>query len=249
MTGRVILLAPWILAALLDTTACGTRDAAPGRPAADSQVIPPNKIMDFNFLYARNCAGCHGPEGKNGVAIGLGNPVYLAIADDATIRRVTADGVPGTAMPAFAQHSGGMLTDDQINVIVDGIRTRWAKPDVLRDANAPPYRAQSPGDPKHGAAVYAVYCSSCHGADGHGSKRASSIVDGSYLVLVSDQYLRTTVIVGRPELGAPDWRGDVSGRPMSPENVSDVVAWLAAQRPQFSGQPYSAGLQPAGEIR
>lgn len=249
MTRRVILLAPWILAALLDTTACGTRDTAPGRPAADSQVIPPSKIMDFNFLYARNCAGCHGPEGKNGVAIGLGNPVYLAIADDATIRRVTADGVPGTAMPAFAQHSGGMLTDDQIHVIVDGIRTRWAKSNALRDANPPPYAAQSPGDPKHGAAVYAVYCSSCHGADGHGSKRASSIVDGSYLALVSDQDLRTTVIVGRPELGAPDWRGDVSGRPMSPEDVSDVVAWLAALRPQFPGQPYSAGLQPAGEIR
>ena len=52
--------------------------------------------MDFNFLYARNCAGCHGPNGKGGAAIGLGDPVYLAIADDATIRRVTADGVPGT---------------------------------------------------------------------------------------------------------------------------------------------------------
>ena len=63
--------------------------------------------------------------------------------------------------------------------------------------------------------------------------RASSIVDGSYLALVSDQNLRTTVIAGRPEMGAPDWRGDVPGKPMSPEDVSDVVAWLAAQRPQF----------------
>jgi hypothetical protein len=54
----------------------------------------------------------------------------------------------------------------------------------------------------------------------------------SYLALVSDQSLRTTVIAGRPEMGAPDWRGDVSGKAMSPEEVSDVVAWLAAQRPQ-----------------
>jgi mono/diheme cytochrome c family protein len=164
--------------------------------------------------------------------------VYLAIADDATIRRVTADGVPGTAMPAFAQHSGGMLTDDQINAIVGGIRSRWAKPGALPGADAPPYAAQAPGDPKRGAAVYGIYCSSCHGADGRGGKRASSIVDGSYLALVSDQGLRTTVIVGRPELGAPDWRGDVPGKPMSPEDVSDVVAWLAALRPQFPGQPY-----------
>jgi mono/diheme cytochrome c family protein len=205
--------------------------------------------MDFGLLYARNCSGCHGPNGKGGAAIGLGDPVYLAIAGDAAIRRVTADGVAGTSMPAFAQHSGGMLTDDQIDVIVRGIRTRWAKRDARRDANAPSYAAEGSGDPKRGAEVYGVYCSSCHGADGHGSKRASSIVDGSYLALVSDQNLRTTVIAGRREWGAPDWRGDAPGKPMSPEDVSDVVAWLIAQRPQFPGQPYPSALQPEGGIR
>jgi mono/diheme cytochrome c family protein len=244
MIRQAILLA----VASLTTTACGTRDSAPGRPRADSQVIPPTKILDFSFLYATNCAGCHGANGKGGPAIGLGDPVYLAIADDATIRRVTADGVPGTTMPAFAQHSGGMLTDDQINVIIGGIRSRWAKPDALRDANPPPYAAQVPGDPTRGAAAYGIYCSSCHGADGRGG-RASSIVDGSYLGLVSDQGLRTIVIAGRPEMGAPDWRGDLPGKPMSPEEVSDVVAWLAAQRPRFPGRPYSSALQLEGGIR
>jgi cytochrome c oxidase cbb3-type subunit III len=232
MTRRAMFLA----ASLAVTTACGPRD-----PVA-SAVIPPNKIMDFRSLYGRNCAGCHGPDGKAGLAIGLCDPVYLAIADDSTILRITSDGVPGTTMPAFAQHSGGMLTDDQINAIIGGIRARWFKPDLLRDANPPPYLAQTPGDPKRGADVYEMYCSSCHGADGRGSKRASSIVDGSYLALVSDQNLRTTVIAGRPELGAPDWRGDVPGKPMSPADVSDVVAWLAAQRPQV----YSTALRPGG---
>jgi cytochrome c oxidase cbb3-type subunit 3 len=205
--------------------------------------------MDFSLLYARNCAGCHGPNGTGGAAIGLGNPVYLAIADDATILRVTANGVLGTSMPAFAEHAGGMLTDEQIDTIVHGMRTRWAKPDALGDANPPPYAAQGSGDAKHGAAVYGVYCSSCHGADGRGGRRASSNVDGSYLALVSNQNLRTTVIAGRPELGAPDWRGDLPGKPMSPEDVSDVVAWLAAQRPQFPDGSYSSELRPEGGIR
>src|SRR3984885_600217 len=225
------------------TTACGICNPA------DLQVIPPSKIMDFNFLYARNCSGCHGPNGKGGAAIGLGDPVYLAVADDATIRRVTADGVAGTSMPAFAQHSGGMLTDAQIDVIVNGMRTRWAGPEVLRDANAPPYATPGSGDPKRGADVYGAYCSSCHGAEGRGGKGASSIVDGSFLALVSDQDLRTTVIVGRPEWGTPDWRDDVPGKPMTSEDVSDVVAWLAAQRPQFPGQPYSTALQFRGGVR
>src|ERR1700689_2311898 len=160
MKRRVMLSA----IALLTNIACGTRGNAPGRPPVDSPVIPPSKIVDFSFLYARNCAGCHGPDGKGGAAIGLGDPVYLAIADDATIRRITADGVPRTTMPAFAQHSGGMLTDDQINVIIGGIRA-WAKPGgALGDVHPPPYLAEKPGDPAHGAAVYGVYCASCHGA-------------------------------------------------------------------------------------
>jgi cytochrome c oxidase cbb3-type subunit 3 len=245
MRGRTVL-GGWLLAML---AACGTRERAlPGRAVAESQVIRPSKIMDFNVLYTKNCSGCHGQEGKGGAAIGLGDPVYLAIADDATIRRVTAEGVPGTAMPAFAQSAGGMLTDGQIQAIVGGIRARWAKPDALRDANPPPYAAQGPGDPKRGAIAYGVYCSLCHGAEGRGG-RASSIVDGSYLALVSDQGLRTTVIVGRPELGAPDWRGNVPGKPMSAEAVSDVVAWLAAQRPPFPGQPYSSAVQMEGGSR
>src|SRR5262249_48885221 len=51
---------------------------------------------------------------------------------------------------------------------------------------------------------------------------------------------RTIVITGRPELGAPDWRGKMPGRPMSDQEVTDVVAWLASHRVPNPGQPYSA---------
>ena len=225
MRFHATLLTAWILASILASTACGTRDSASGRPPANSP---------FGILYAKNCAGCHGRDGKGSAAVGLGNPVYLALADDATIRRVTANGVPGTAMPAFAQQSGGLLTDEQVNAIVRGIRA-WSTPDALDGADPPPYAAPVPGDPKRGEAAFAVYCSSCHGAGGRGGGRAGAIVDRSYLALVSDQGLRTHVIVGRPELGAPDWRGDVLGKPMSPEDITDVVAWLTANRQPKGG--------------
>jgi cytochrome c oxidase cbb3-type subunit 3 len=232
----------------LSITACNAFKKAPGRPSPNSQVIPPGEITYFNVLYGKNCAGCHGEDGRGGPAIGLGDPVYLAIADDATIRRVTADGIPGTAMAAFAQSSGGMLSKEQIDAIVTGMRTRWGKPTLFGSLNPPPYSAQIAGDAKRGATVYATYCSSCHGAEGRGGK-ASSVVDGSYLALVSNQGLRTTVIVGRPELGAPDWRGNVPKKPMSPEDIADVVAWLAAQRPEFPGQPYANAKRVAGELQ
>ena len=247
MSRRIFLHAVLTLSALA-ATACGGRDAAPGRPLANTQVLRPDAISDFTVLYAKNCSGCHGLDGKGGAAIGIGDPVYLAVADDAAIIHVISDGQKGTSMPAFAQHSGGMLTDYQIQVIASGIRARWAKPDALRGAIAPPYAASGPGDPKRGAAVYGAYCSSCHGADGRGGSKASCIVEPSYLALVSDQYLRTTVIAGRPELGAPDWRGNIPGKPMSPEDVSDVVAWLDSQRPPSQGEAYSS-LRKEGGIR
>jgi cytochrome c oxidase cbb3-type subunit III len=210
-------------------------NSSPGRPGP--KVIPPDQIVDFNILYEHNCAGCHGANGKGGAAVPLGNPVFLAVADDAAIRRTAANGVSGTPMPAFAQSAGGMLTEKQIDALVHGLRA-WAQSEFLRGSNSPPYATQTPGDPHRGADVYATYCSACHGADGRGGKKASSIVSGSYLALVSDQDLRTNVIVGRPEMGAPDWRGNVPGKPMSPQEISDVVAWLAAQRPKIPGQQY-----------
>jgi cytochrome c oxidase cbb3-type subunit 3 len=230
---------------ILAVAMCVACSSSSGRPAQDSAAVPPDQIVNFSVLYAQNCAGCHGVEGSGGAAMALANPTFLAIADDNVIRRVAANGVPGTPMPAFAQSAGGILTDKQIDALVRGIRS-WEKPDALRGTTAPPYAASSPGDAQHGAEAYRTYCFSCHGADGRGGSKASSIVDGSYLALVSDQQLRTIVIAGRPELDAPDWRGDVEGRPMSAQDISDVVAWLSSQRPKFPGQPYpTASITPA----
>jgi len=223
--------------AILAIAVCVACSNSPGRPAPDSAVVPPDQIADFSLLYSQNCAGCHGADGKGGAAVALANPVFLAIADDTVIRRTAASGVPGTPMPAFAQGAGGMLTDKQIDALVRGIRS-WAKLGALGDQIPPSYAAQAPGDPQRGADAYRTYCSSCHGVGGRGGSKASSIVDGSYLALTSNQQLRTIVIAGRPELGAPDWRGDVEGRPMSAQDISDVVAWLSSQRPQLPGQPY-----------
>jgi mono/diheme cytochrome c family protein len=232
----------------LATLFCGCAHA-PGRPTGADVPVVPSEIMDFNVLYGQNCAGCHGTDGKGGAAIALRDPVYLAIADDEVLRRAASDGISGTAMPAFAQSAGGTLTDKQVAAIVSGIRERWAQPNILRGSNPPPYSSSEPGDTSRGSVVYAEFCSSCHGAGGRGGEKASSIVDGSFLALLNDQELRTVVIVGRPDLGAPDWRGDVPGKPMSAQDVTDVVAWLASQRPKYPGQPYPNSAKLTGDVR
>lgn len=177
-------------------SACGR---APGAPRKGSEAKAPQEVLEFSVLYAENCAGCHGAEGRGGAALSLGDPVYLAIADETSMRRVVASGVRGTAMPAFAQSAGGMLTDEQIDVIVRGIRSRWSRPGILDGAHPPSYASTSTGDVGRGAAVYRTYCESCHGPGGRGGPKGSAIANDSFLALVSDQGLRTTVIAGRPE--------------------------------------------------
>jgi mono/diheme cytochrome c family protein len=225
--------------AALGATLLSSCSAPHGQPLKGSEILAPNEVLEFATLYAENCAGCHGTEGRGGAAISLANPVYLAIADDATMRKVIANGVRGTSMPAFAESAGGMLTDKQIDVITSEIRSRWGRRGILDVANPPSYAPKSVGNTLQGEAAYKTYCASCHGPNGRGGPKGSAITDDSFLALVSDQGLRTIVIAGRPELVAPDWRGNVPGKPMSDQEVTDVVAWLASRRAQNPGQPYS----------
>jgi cytochrome c oxidase cbb3-type subunit 3 len=213
-----------------------------GKPRGVVETLAPNEVLDFRTLYAENCAGCHGREGHGGAAIGLADPVYLAIADQPSMRRAIANGVHGTAMPAFAQSAGGLLTEAQVDAIVREIRSRWSRTGMIEGANPPPYAAKFAGDIHRGEAAYRTFCESCHGPGGFGGPKGSAIANDSFLALVSDQGLRTLVIAGRPELGAPDWRANVPGRPMSDQDVTDVVAWLISKRVETPGQPYSASI-------
>jgi mono/diheme cytochrome c family protein len=218
------------LATIALITILGACDSLPGRPKPADLPLRPSAITNFSQLYSENCAGCHGADGKFGPAIALSNPIYLAIADDVSIRRTVANGVHGTAMPPFALSAGGSLTDKQIDILVDGVRKNWAGAANLADG-APAYASNGAGDSNRGASIYAANCQSCHGIDGKGGPAAGSIVDASYLSLVSNQYLRTITIAGRPDLHHPDWKQYPSGQPLKSNQVSDVVAWLVSKRP------------------
>jgi cytochrome c oxidase cbb3-type subunit 3 len=224
MTRRLVLF-------LLLLGACGR----PADPPADGAANVYTAAA-FDRLYGENCAGCHGSDGRNGAALSLADSLYRRIVDSAALSRAVATGIPGTLMPAFARSAGGTVADSEIAVIVAGIRERWGRA-MAAPPGAPPYAA-SPGNPQAGAAAYATFCAQCHGGPGVTAARAGAVYDPSYLALVSDQWLRTVTIVGRPEQGMPDWRGYVSGRPMTNTEIADVVAWLAAQRVPFAGQPY-----------
>jgi cytochrome c oxidase cbb3-type subunit 3/ubiquinol-cytochrome c reductase cytochrome c subunit len=236
MNARQFLSGAFLLGSLLLTAGC---ERFPGSPHAGSEAMRPDQITDFSRLYSQNCSACHGADGQHGPAIALANPEYQAIVDDNTLRDVIANGDPGTLMPAFARSAGGMLTDAQINALVKGMRDRWLKSGYLQGVDVPPYKTGKQGDAAHGQQVFQTYCSRCHSAGTQAlNAKTSSVTDGSYLALVNDQALRAIIIAGRPDIGHPDWRNAQPGHPMTDQEVTDLVAWMASQRQQTPGQPY-----------
>jgi cytochrome c oxidase cbb3-type subunit 3/ubiquinol-cytochrome c reductase cytochrome c subunit len=210
----------------------------PGKPAPGSEAKRPDQVLDFPTLYQENCSACHGDKGKMGAAISLANPAYLSLAGAANLDRVTADGVPGTLMPPFLKKSGGMLTQQQIEVLTQGMIASWSKPGRQSPI---PYLKTLEGDPANGAHTFVRACSRCHGVDGTGSSAPNastgSLFDPSYLALISDQGLRSMIVAGQPDQGMPG-SDQVGAHPLTDQDVTDIVAWLAAHRTPTPGQPY-----------
>src|SRR2546421_9519450 len=94
------------IAGLLMVGLTASCDRLPGKPDESSRWRPPAEVVDFNQLYAQNCSGCHGADGRLGAGRPLNDPLYLALVNDEKVRQLVAQGVPKTAMPAFGQQQG-----------------------------------------------------------------------------------------------------------------------------------------------
>jgi mono/diheme cytochrome c family protein len=231
MKARRIALALAALSVLALAIGC---QRMPGQPSPGDEPVASEKVLDFDTLFKQNCAGCHGPGGRGGAATSLAEPVFLAAVDAETLRTIIANGIPGTSMSAFARRTGGALTDEQIGVLATQMQGRWGDPAQLQGVAVPPLGSPATppmaGDAGRGAAAYQTFCARCHGADGTGGPDGHSVVDRAYLKLTSDYGLRVAIVVGRPDLGMPDWRTDAPDRAMTPQEIEDVVAWLASHR-------------------
>lgn len=222
---RIVLMC---LTGLVALTGC---EWMPGRPDPSKRWKPEDKNLEFTDLYSRNCRGCHGMDGTIAGSISMDQPTYLNFIPEAELIDVISKGVPGSNMPAFLQANGGTLTEEQIKVLALGILSRKTS----TTAQIPPYSAPV-GDPIAGKVAFGVSCASCHGVDGTGGT-AGSVVAPAYLGMVSDQYLRTITVAGRPELGCPDFLTRTPGRVLTNQDVADITAWLASNRRNEFGKP------------
>jgi cytochrome c oxidase cbb3-type subunit III len=175
-----------------------------GRPNPADRPVPADKVLSFDVLYGRNCAGCHGGDGTLGPAPPLNDPIFRAIVSEEDLERIVTSGRKGTLMPAFGKENGGQLTAVQIQVLVkeikgisykiveqgnsgggkvevvpaaDGMQPKWGIPERV-GGGAPSYRepATKTGDKTKGAVVFARACAVCHGDHGQGIARENKTI-------------------------------------------------------------------------
>ncbi|TFH21622.1 MAG: hypothetical protein E4H03_10220, partial [Myxococcales bacterium] len=89
-------------------------DGMPGKPSEADRPLRPDEITNFATLYATQCAGCHGADGRKGAARALNDASYLAVADDAVLESAIRNGIADSLMPGFGSAASNALTDEQV---------------------------------------------------------------------------------------------------------------------------------------
>lgn len=214
-----------VCCSLFAVLVCVVGCSAPGKPGPPE--VAPEDQLDFATLFRTNCQGCHGIDGKGGPGRILNNPLYLAILPRQELRNIIENGRPGTAMPAWSLKNAGPFSEKQIDSIVNGIEKSWAKPAAFQGKNLPSYYGSQGGDVLAGQKTFLRDCFMCHGP----GARVGSVTDAAFLSLITNQCLRTSIIVGRPDLGMPDYSHLAMGRALTDDDINNLVVFLSSKRP------------------
>jgi mono/diheme cytochrome c family protein len=165
-------------------------------------------------LFAAQCASCHGKQGEGDIGPALNAKKFLSSTDDGQIFGIASSGIPGTAMPAWAQEHGGPFTAEQIHDVVAFIR-HWEP--TAQDVA----QAQPTANPLEGKAIFDSVCYACHGVNGVGTDRAPALSSPELLSQFDDKWFHDTIAQGRPSKGMPTW-----GTVFSPAQINALVAYI-----------------------
>lgn len=99
---------------------------------------------------------------------------------------------------------------------------------------APVAPTPSKVDHSAGAATYARLCAPCHAADGSGytADHAPSLINPTFLESASDEFIRRSIVWGRPATSMAAY-GKSLGGPLDDAEVDRVVAFLRAKGPAW----------------
>lgn len=215
----------------------------PGRPTSADRSTEDQAGDEFEPLYTKHCAACHGADGRMGPGPPLNDPLFLEIVSEQTLRETIENGRRDTPMPAFGKAQGGELTDQQIATFVKGMKSLW-KGETTPHDNIPSYQPATEREKhesnktevlKRGEKAFRRACAGCHGPHGEGKENGQLQINRpAFLKLMSDQVIRRYVITGRADLGMPNF-AQIQGRspdyiPLTSQEITDIVSLMSAWR-------------------
>jgi mono/diheme cytochrome c family protein len=195
---------PWRLVPLVVLLTAGCD--LPGQPDPAHRPVPEDRVVSFEVLYGRHCAGCHGANGQMGPAPPLNDPLFRFIVPMDELEDVIKSGRPRTLMPAFGRkkealpkdvHVPAPLNEEQVRVLVfeiKGIRYKareWPGIEVERDPEGadpkwgipgqpseppPPYLAKKGDTPGDSKRGEKVFATACAGC--HGAQGLGELENG-----------------------------------------------------------------------
>jgi mono/diheme cytochrome c family protein len=190
------------------------------------------------MLFAQNCSACHGQFGEGGpnparagdIIAPISSDEFLKTRDDTTIRNIISQGQPNFGMSPFGESNGGPLDDEQVDAIVEYIRSWEANPPVVEppqfDTPTPPPTPEvtaptpEPAPSLTGGQLFAIACASCHGSQGEGGV-GPALNTPEFQQKVDDQALFDTISNGHTATPMVAW-----GENLSDEQINLLVQYI-----------------------
>jgi cbb3-type cytochrome c oxidase subunit III len=174
-------------------------------------------------VYQQYCRACHGvgtygrwdKTFKRFVPAIRGASLIAAASKD-YLQQNIENGRPGTQMPGWSQHSGGLLPEE-VSSVIDFLR-------VGATESKSAGKALPLGDADRGSHLFALNCAGCHGASGRGGL-APEIGNPVFQKAASDEFIVHTIRLGRQNTAMPAFqRPDAPA--LSDQDIADVVAFV-----------------------
>ena len=193
-------------------------------------------------LFAANCRGCHGKFGEGGpnpsfpgdMILPISSSEYLKTRDDATIRNIITQGQPNYGMSPFGAANGGSLSDDQIQAIVEFIRS-WESNPPTTDLPAAPPAVFQPAE-LTSQQLYDGMCAQCHGANFEGTNTAPPLNATELRAKYDDQTLFNMINDGILVVAMPGVK-----HMFSEDQVEKLVVLVAGADTSSGGATKPAG--------
>lgn len=171
-----------------------------GEIAGDQQLL--NYAMaGGKFVFAENCAPCHGSAGS-------GAPAYPVLADDDWIWGGTVDDIYATIRYGVRSGHEDGRESDMPNFVADEILTNDQVNDVTEFVLSLSGAGSDAASAGRGMAVFAEQCVACHGEDGRGITETGgpNLTDGIWLYSEGKEAIQAQI--AKPRHGVmPAWEG------------------------------------------